>query len=412
MASRTLCLDLPAFAKLNLESVGSPAPWTTLVSPAAVDSPDENGSSTPLLSLRHRVLLAALASLSDALSSASEQSAILSDALARAQASYDKRRLAVASAKETVFATSRAAQKAHSEAKKVEKLNGVFKEGADRSVKALERAVGRLLRRKAKGKAVEQLVPLDFVEELIVDLDLEEHQVLSAVEREAAAGVELGEQWRMLEEDLVRTLAAKVAQGASARLENGGVLGEEHESEGKEEEGHGVDNISLPPTPPASVHSFDLSRDDRDLSPSPSPSPSPSSDAVDLPLSDDPVDAALSASLTPLVRPVLLLLFHLHRNLATLLTSSVDTFESLVRASSKAVDAHRISQQKATKAGAKLRDLLDLQQREDEEWERVMEELRTTTVELARLMLDRPNETVVVEVPVVEGAGENVDEDG
>jgi hypothetical protein len=378
-------LPLPAaFTKLNLESIGSPAPWTTTTSSLSSSCADGDDDNVPALSLRHRVLLSALASLSSALSSASEQSAVLSSALSRAESAFEQRRLAAAAAKEAVLSTSKAAQKAHGEAKRVEKLNGVFREGADRSVKALERKVVRILRRQARGKEREdvgELLPLEFVEELIVDLDFEEKDVLEASRKEAEEGVELDDEWRAIEGDLIRTMAIKVAEKRNGRRRSSagdeeaqkpiGASGETEDSSAVD-----LDDISLPPTPPASVHSSSSSDVEDEESPDP-------------PSLDEVTASLVTTSLLPLVHPVLLLLFHLHRTISVRLSTAVDTFESLVRASADAVDVHRLAMQKSTKAGSRLRDLKDLDRRETEEWERVMEELRTTTVELARLVLQR-----------------------
>jgi len=394
-------LPLPAaFTKLNLESIGSPAPWTTTTSSLSSScAEDDDGSPVPTLSLRHRVLLSALASLSAALSSASEQSAVLSHALARAEAQYECHRLAAIKAKEAVLTTSKAAQKAHSEAKRVERLNGVFREGADRSVKALERKVVRMLRRRARGKEPEhderELVPLEFVEELIVDLDFEEKDVLEASRREAEEGIELDEEWRAIEADLVRTMAAKVTEKRRPRRRSSACEADrEKPQEGENDETVDVDESHLPPTPPASIHSSNSS--DVEVTDDDSPASSTPS-SPDLHALSSSLDASLE--LLPLVHPVLLLLFHLHRTISHHLSHSVDTFESLVRASSSAVDAHRVANAKATKSGGRLLDLRDLDRRETEEWERVMDELRTTTVELAKLVLQRPVEAEVATDP-------------
>lgn len=414
-------LPLPAaFTKLNLESIGSPAPWTTTtssLSSSCTGDFDDNGSGDdPFpapLSLRHRVLLSALASLSVALSSASEQHTLLSSALDRAQPLYDQHRLAAAKAKEAVLSTSKAAQKAHGEAKRVEKLNGIFREGADRSVKALERKVVRILRRRArKGKRLEgqeeeegeddeeALVPLEFVEELIVDLDFDEKEVLEAARREAEdEGIELDDEWRAIEADLVKTMAGKVMEKKrprrrSSACEEGGEKPGRLEGENN---GSALDDaMSLPPTPPASIHSSNSSDvGDDEPSPASSTSSSPDLDAL--------ASSLAVSSLLPMVHPVLLLLFHLHRTISQRLSLAVDSFEHLVRASAAAVDAHRVASAKATKSGGRLRDLKDLERREMEEEERVLDELRTTTVELARLILRRPVEAELLAAAALAG---------
>ncbi|BGP16187.1 hypothetical protein JCM10213_001403 [Rhodosporidiobolus nylandii] len=340
-----LLLELPAaFRTLNLESAGSPAPWTT----APVSGP-----------LRHRVLLAALSSLSLALAESSEQRNILATALASTAEAYSLQREACVAAKGAVLKSSKEAQAAHGEAKRVEKLNGVFREGADRTVAALDRKVLRTLR-KGKMKDLEgALVPLAFVEELIVDLDLVEGEVLLQ-----AKGVELDEEWKAIEDDLVRTMAARAVQKASPRPSSFRFPGEERDDDA-------VEAISLPPTPPASVHSSDFELEEEEEEP------------------EEPTEDALIALLPPLVHPILVLLFHLHQTISTLLSTSIDRFEELVRLSAAAVDTHRQALQKTNKTAAKLRDLRELQRREIEEEEKVMEELRTTVVELARLALRR-----------------------
>ncbi|BGP02779.1 hypothetical protein RTBOTA2_002370 [Rhodotorula toruloides] len=375
-ATSHFALDLPApsslaFSRLTLESAGSPAPWQTI----------------PNVPLRPRVLVAALVTLSRALAESREQGAILVDALARARQACDQQRLAAQSAKEGVLQASKAAQDAHAEAKRVEKLNGAFKAGADRTVAALDRRVFRSLR---KGKAKEvlgaeasaepdsPLSPFAFVEELLVDLELDAAEVHKGV-----ADTVLDDEWKAIEDDLVATIAARAIEKASSRLTSEFRLPElpaagaeplNERSEGDVSGGDGSNAdasptrgraMSLPPTPPGSVHSSSSERDD--------------------PAEDESDYDSLISLLTPLVHPVLALLFRTHTLLDQRLTSSIDHFESLVRASAKAVDVHRQSVVRLNKLSNKLRDLQFLERREREEEERVMEEMRDTVVELARL---------------------------
>ncbi|GAA5986776.1 hypothetical protein JCM11641_004787 [Rhodosporidiobolus odoratus] len=358
-----LLLVLPAaFKSLSLESAGSPAPWITV--PAAAP-------------LRYRVVLAALISLSRALAESSEQSSILAAAISRAREAYDVQREACQVAKDAVLSASKAAQAAHAEAKRVEKLNGVFREGADRTVAALDRKLLRSLR-KGKGRALEVPLPpaVEFVEELVVDLDLDEAEILASAE-----GVELDEEWQAVEEDLVYTIAARAEEKASPRLPASLQL--------PGEEPRDLDTISLPPTPPASIHSADSCYEEERDPP-----------CEELPAID------LFPLLRPIVHPVIVLLFHLHRTTSTRLSASVDHFEELVRLSAVAVDTHRQASLKVNKTAVKLRDLRELEIREREEELQALEELRTTVVELARWVLKK----VSYEAEEVEGAGQ-VEED-
>ncbi|BGP32083.1 hypothetical protein JCM10296v2_003862 [Rhodotorula toruloides] len=373
-ATSHFALDLPApsslaFSRLTLESAGSPAPWQTI----------------PNAPLRPRVLVAALVTLSRALAESREQGAVLVDALARARQACDQQRLAAQSAKEGVLQASKAAQDAHAEAKRVGKLNGAFKAGADRTVAALDRRVLCSLR---KGKAKEvlgaeasaepdsPLSPFASVEELLVDLELDAAEVHKGV-----ADTVLDEEWQAIEDDLVKTMAARAIEKASPRLTSEFRLpglpaagaepleardDGERATEGSEASASPARGraMSLPPTPPGSVHSSSSERDD------------PAEDVSDY--------DSLVSLLTPLVHPVLALLFRTHTLLDQRLTTAIDHFESLVRASAKAVDVHRQSVVRLNKLSNKLRDLQFLEQREREEEERVMEEMRDTLVELAR----------------------------
>ncbi|KAJ8295228.1 hypothetical protein OF846_002251 [Rhodotorula toruloides] len=377
-ATSRFALDLPApsslaFSRLTLESAGSPAPWQTI----------------PNVPLRPRVLVAALVTLSRALAESREQGAILVDALARARQACDQQRLAAQGAKEGVLQASKAAQDAHAEAKRVEKLNGAFKAGADRTVAALDRRVLRSLRKgKGKGKAKEvlgaeasaepdsPLSPFAFVEELLVDLELDAAEVHKGV-----ADTVLDDEWQAIEDELVATIAARAIEKASPKLTSEFRLPElpaagaepleahddgERTTDGAEASASPTRGraMSLPPTPPGSVHSSSSERDETDAG-------------------ESDYDSLVSL-LTPLVHPVLALLFRTHTLLDQRLTSSIDHFESLVRASAKAVDVHRQSVVRLNKLSNKLRDLQFLERREREEEERVMEEMRDTVVELAR----------------------------
>lgn len=356
-----------AFQALNLESAGSPAPWQT--------APSEGP-------LRPRVLVAALVTLARALDDVNEQSLILADALVRAQQTHDEQCITVARAKDAVLQSSRAAQVAHGEARRVEKLNSVFRQGADRAVAAVDRKVLRLVRggrrpqdalseagrRRGGGgeDGVDPLEPYGFVEELVVDLDLDEVDV---VKGSRAAGDALDAEWQAIEDDLVATLAVRVIEKASPRLTSTFRM---PPLDGTEVEDTLVSlPTSLPPTPPASEHSSSSEPEDPEGADDDEPEPEPDEDTI-------------AALLRPIVHPVITLLFYLHDLLGKRLTGSVDAFESLVHASSAAVDAHRLATQRLGKCAGKLRDLRELEGRAREEGERTMDELRDVVVELAK----------------------------
>lgn len=373
-AASHFALDLPAtsaFSRLTLESAGSPAPWQT----------------TPNVPLRPRVLVAALVTLSRALAESREQAAILVDALARARQACDQQRVAAQAAKEGVLHASKAAQDAHAEAKRIEKLNGAFKAGADRTVAALDRRVLRSLRAgkaaaevlgaEASAEPGSPLSPFAFIEELLDDLELDAAEVHKGV-----ADVTLDDEWQAIEDDLVATIAARAVEKASPKLTTFRLPGlpatgseplDDERSEGATEGSETSLSptrgraMSLPPTPPGSVHSSSSERGGGDHA---------SNEGSD--------HDALVSLLTPLVHPVLALLFRAHTLLDDRLTTAVDHFESLVRASARAVDAHRQSVARLNRLSTKLRDLQFLEKREREEEERVMDELRDTVVELAR----------------------------
>ncbi|KPV75604.1 uncharacterized protein RHOBADRAFT_53565 [Rhodotorula graminis WP1] len=354
--------ELPlSFQGLKFDTAGSPAPWTTL--------PSSQGP------LRPRVLVCALVTLARVLHESGEQSHILAAALDRARHAHDDQRSTVARAKLAVLHASRAAQVAHGEARRIEKLSAVFRQGADRAVSAIDRKVLRLVRggrrvqdalseagrRRGDTGGDDPLDPYGFVEELALDLDFDQVDV---VEGTKAADDPLGDEWQTIEDDLVATLAGRVIDKASPRLTSTFRMPPLDGAEADAE----LDALpaSLPPTPPASVHSSEP--DD------------PEGDADEL----DPDEDTIARLLRPIVHPVVALLHHLHDLLGKRLTSSIDAFESLVHASSAAVDTHRLATQRLTKCAAKLRDLRELERRALEEFERTMDELRDVVVELAK----------------------------
>ncbi|GAA5999128.1 uncharacterized protein JCM10292_003350 [Rhodotorula paludigena] len=374
--------QLPAgFAGLTLESAGSPAPWTTVVA----------------VPLRPRVLLLALVTLSRALGDSNEQGAILAAALDRAHAAYEQQRLTVAGAKDAVLESSKAAQVAHAEARRVEKLGKVFKDGADRAVGDLDRAVLRLVREGTAVKELQEaarriehaerggdgdtdLQPYRFVAPLVNELGLDVDEVVGGQGESA-----LNEEWQAIEDGLVSTLADRIYEKASPRrappLRLPRLSGRGRPvDDGASSDAESARANSLPPTPPASVHSSD-----------------PGDRHEDVDEADEPNVDMLSTLLVPLIHPVVSLLFRLHSLLEARLTHAVDRFESLVRASSAAVDGHRLAVQRLNKYASKLRDLRLLEAREVEEEGRVMDELRDTVVELAKLRLGVPPSPVTEE---------------
>ncbi|GAA5945453.1 hypothetical protein JCM1841_001809 [Sporobolomyces salmonicolor] len=396
MSTSTETLEPPStsFHRLTLHSAGSPAPWVTAP------------SSLPL---RPRALMSALLTLTLALGDSSDQLHILSDALERAHATHAQLRRAVSTARDAVLQTSHAAQAAHAHAKRVDKLESVFKKGADRTVASLDRKVARALRKGkiralasvreggdevcplVRAEMIEEFDALGFVEELVLDLELEPSDLTD--DAGPAAKLELDDEWLAMEEELVQRMAVRAREKTCPSLRSSLRLPSSTtytggESEGTDVEGDafsdaGSDRLSLPSTPPSSVHSLDLSVDEIDARLVEDDENSKLSPPLLRPVTPD-LDTLVDL-LTPLVHPVLVHLFRLRHLLAARLTAAIDTFESLVKASATAVEAHRESVHRLSKNAGKLRDLRDLEQREIEEEERLMEELRTTVVELVKI---------------------------
>ncbi|GAA6063673.1 hypothetical protein JCM10212_000409 [Sporobolomyces blumeae] len=397
------------FSALTFHSAGSPAPWQT--SPSA-------------LPLHLRTLVSAVLSLSTALSESEDQLRILRQLVDRAHALHHDLRRAVAAARDSVLRTSQQAQHAHAEAKRVDTLEAVFRKGADRTMSSLDRTILRSLR---KGKmrayprtgpqddvcpvlarqAEDEFDPFNFVEELLVDLDLDLADLTDPTA--ASSQLELDDEWLEMQDELVARLATKARDrgsptsprrtsllwGRRRRGSRGGGGGGDQggnestgftvsggESDGATTDGDvddavsdaGSDHISSPSTPPSSIHSFDDSSEDPDSTTGDRP-PRPPTPDYDV----------LVEVLTPLVHPVLLLLYRLRHLLASRLTSAIDAFETLVRASAEAVAQHRDAVQRLNKNAAKLRDLMDLERREVDEEERLEGELRGVVVELAKV---------------------------
>ncbi|GAA6010809.1 hypothetical protein JCM11491_002956 [Sporobolomyces phaffii] len=397
---------LNPFAGLTFSSHGSPAPWQT--SPAS-------------LPLHLRTLVAAILSLSTALAESTDQLATIAKLRARTTALHSDLRLAVFAARDHVLATSHHAQLAHADAKRVDTLEAVFKKGADRAVATLDRRVLRALRKgkmrafKRRGpdddvcpairrEVDEEFAALNFVEELLLDLDVEPGDLSDAAAALPIATLELDDEWLAMEEELVVRLATKARDRGSRNFRRPGSLWHKQraagsdasggESDGQTTDGEdalsdaGSDRISSPSTPPSSVHSTDDSELDS----------LPGADhAHDHDRNDEDADARSTCSpeepdydtlvelLTPLIHPVLLLLFRLRHLLSVRLTAAIDAFETLVKASADAVKAHRDSVARLNKNAAKIRDLEDLERREREEEDRLLAEFRGVVVELARV---------------------------
>ncbi|GAA5980236.1 hypothetical protein JCM5350_000882 [Sporobolomyces pararoseus] len=383
---------LNPFSALSFCSHGSPAPWQT--------SP----SSLPL---HLRTLVSAILSLSTALSESSDQLATISSLLERSSQFHSELRQAVFVARDQVLRTSQQAQAAHAEAKRVDMLEAVFKKGADRAVSSLDRRVLRALR-KGKMRAYKREGPQDdvcpvikqeveeefqafnFVEELLIDLEVEFSELSDS--ESPSSTLELDEEWLAMEEELVDRLATKARERGSPsyrrtslwrRQRAGSDASTTGESDGATTDGEdalsdaGSDRISSPSTPPSSIHSTDesdfesLHKDD-----------SVPSSVARTPIPDYDTLVEL---LTPLIHPVLLLLFRLRHLLSLKLTNAIDAFETLVKASADAVKTHRDSVNRLNKNAAKIRDLKDLERRECEEEERLLGEFRGVVVELARV---------------------------
>ncbi|GAA5885067.1 hypothetical protein JCM16303_006388 [Sporobolomyces ruberrimus] len=377
---------LNPFSALTFRSHGSPAPWQT--------SP----SSLPL---HLRTLVSAILSLSTALSESTDHLSTISTHLARSNAHHSELRQAVFVARDYVLRTSQQAQAAHAEAKRVDTLESVFKKGADRAVSSLDRRVLRALRKgkmrafkregpeddvcpAIKREVEEEFEALNFVEELLIDLDVEFAELSDS--ESPASTLELDDEWLAMEEELVERLATKARDRGSPSFrrtslwrKRAGSDASGGESDGATTDGEdalsdaGSDRISSPSTPPSSIHSTDDSEvDDSENRPPSRSTPSPDYDT-------------LVELLAPLIHPVLLYLFRLRHLLSLRLTSAIDAFETLVKASADAVQTHRDTVNKLNKNAAKIRDLKDLERRECEEEERLLGEFRGVVVELARV---------------------------
>ncbi|GAA5882718.1 hypothetical protein JCM3774_004531 [Rhodotorula dairenensis] len=354
MGSRTACqLDLAPlasqFATLKLESAGSPAPWSTATVPD--DAP-----------VRLRVLLQALVALSLALDEQASTRPLLHAGLVNARNAQLEQREQVHRLRDDVLAASRAAQLAHTEARRTQRLKSTFRAGADRIVAALDRRTIRALR-KGKWRAVEDGSLAAQVDVSALLDDLADRLGLPGIDGETE-DLEDGENdpWRKIEEDLLETLAARVLNRASPTRAR---------------------QLSLPDldTPVDETEAFAFP-----LSPS-------SSAVVDLPEPDaqdigppSPLDPdALATAFRPVVHPVVKLLSTRHRQLQHKIDQAEQRFQESVRESTLAVDAHRVAVSRMHRATQKVRNLEGLEQRELEEQERLMEELRDTVVELAKL---------------------------
>lgn len=403
---------LNPFSALTFYSQGSPAPWQT--SPAS-------------LPLHLRTLVSAILSLSTALSESSDQLSTITSILDRTNLNHSELRRTVFVARDNVLRTSQQAQAAHGEAKRVDTLEGVFKKGADRAVSSLDRRVLRALRKgkmrafkregpeddvcpAIKREVEEEFEAFNFIEELLIDLDVEYAELNDPTS--PSSTLELDEEWMAMEEELVVRLAMKARERGSPNYRRTSLWrrrGSGSETSGAESDGAltdgedalsdtGSDRVSSPSTPPSSVHSTDDSEleslDDSSENRS-SRSPTPDYDT-------------LVQLLTPLIHPVLLLLFRLRHLLSCKLTSAIDAFETLVKASADAVQTHRDSVQKLNKSAAKLRDLKDLERRECEEEERLLGEFRGVVVELARV---RKFPTTITDIQGFDEIDEDEDED-
>ncbi|GAA5989422.1 hypothetical protein JCM10908_000467 [Rhodotorula pacifica] len=354
MATRSACeLDLPPlasqFATLKLESAGSPAPWSTAT--AVIEEED-----TPV---RLRILLQALVALSLALDQQASTRPLLHSGLVNARSAQTEQRDQVHCARDDVLLASRAAQIAHAESRRVQKLKGTFRAGADRIVAALDRRTIRALR-KGKWRAVEdgtlaaQVDVSALLDDLADKLELRE---------QASAGEPLeSTSWLKIEDDLLETLTARVLNRASPTRSR---------------------QLSLPDldTPVDETDTFTFP-----LSPPLSDSlPLPETDPQDL-LPSHPLDPdALTSAFRLVVHPVISILSHRHRQLQNKIDDAERCFQDRVHESTLAVDAHRLAVSKMHRATLKVRNLEGLERREVEEHERLMEELRDIVVELAQM---------------------------
>lgn len=353
MGSRTACeLDLAPlanqFATLKLESAGSPAPWSTAAVPD--DAP-----------VRLGVLLQALVALSVALDEQASTRPLLHAGLVNARNAQSEQREQVHRLRDDVLAASRAAQLAHAEARRTQKLKPTFRAGADRIVAALDRRTIRALR-KGKWRAVEdgslaaQVDVSALLEELTDRLEL-----LGDDRGTEHLEADEGSAWRKIEDDLLETLAARVLNRASPGRSR---------------------QLSLPdldtPVEEAEAFTFPLSPSSAD------PLDLPEAGPQDLALPQLDSDA-LAAAFRPVVHPVITVLSRRHRQLQHKVDEAEQRFQDRVRESTLAVDAHRIAVSKMHRATTKVRNLEGLEQREREEQQRLLEELRETVVELAKM---------------------------
>lgn len=352
MGSRTACeLDLAPiasqFSTLRLESAGSPAPWST------TSVPDE-------APVRLRVLLQALVALSLALEQQASTRPLLRAGLDNARTAHAEQRDQVHRLRDDVLAASRAAQLAHAETRRIQKHKATFRAGADRIVAALDRRTIRALR-KGKWRSVEDgsLAAEVDVSALLDDLA----DKLELIGDREIADHPLQDPWLTVEDDLLETLAARVLNRASPTRSR---------------------SLNLPDldTPVAETETFEFP-----LSPT-------SSDPLALPELVDPQDLlpshpldpdALTAAFRPIIHPVVLTLATRHRQLHQQIDEAEQRFQDRVRESTLAVDAHRQGVSKMHRATLKLRNLEGLEQRELEEQDRLMEELRDTVVQLAQM---------------------------
>ncbi|KWU41769.1 hypothetical protein RHOSPDRAFT_36657 [Rhodotorula sp. JG-1b] len=353
MGSRTTCeLDLAPiasqFSTLRLESAGSPAPWST------TSVPDE-------APVRLRVLLQALVALSLALEQQASTRPLLRAGLDNARTAHAEQRDQVHRLRDDVLAASRAAQLAHAETRRVQKHKATFRAGADRIVAALDRRTIRALR-KGKWRSVEDGSLAAEVDVSALLDDLADKLEL------AGAGETVDDPnqdpWLTVEDDLLESLTARVLNRASPTRAR---------------------PLNLPDldTPVDETETFEFP-----LSPSSSSDPLgllELADPQDL-LPSHPLDPdALAAAFRPIIHPVVATLATRHHQLHRRIDEAERRFQDRVRESTLAVDAHRQAVSKMHRATLKLRNLEGFEQRELEEQERLMEELRDTVVQLAQM---------------------------
>ncbi|BGP55491.1 hypothetical protein JCM8202_001268 [Rhodotorula sphaerocarpa] len=372
-----------SFATLKLESAGSPAPWTTTASVAAGAA---GATAAGTEAARPDVLLQALGALSVALAEQAATRTLLREGLETARGAHADLRRAVHRARDDVLAASKAAQNAHTEARRTQRLKAVFRAGADRIVAALDRRTIRALR-KGKWRAVENgtLGREADVSELLVDLaeqlelskgdggrpspilqpgdgagDGSEPQKPDGAS--ATTDDDDDEIWRKIEEDLLEALAARVLSRASP-----------------------TKHLRLPDldTTPDIDQGDESNTFTFPLSPaSPTAVPLPELERTALVPPHVDLDT-LMAALRPIVQPVLRQLARCRRQLQRRIDAAEETFQDRVRGSTAAVDAHRLATSKAHRAELKIRNLEGLERRERTEEARLMDELRATVVQLA-----------------------------